>query len=197
MSERDWRLFLKDGINKEHRRNVRKSRMKNRNLLMYSTSRTRFDPTPDWMYPMCGRFTSLLSPELLNVIRAIFGITPPEQFQPRYNIAPTQQVWVIRSEGDHNRLELMKWGFVPSWAKDPRNRQPDDQRPAAKLSRSSPPFAIRSVTGAASSPISGFYEWSHAEEKKQPNFIPHGRRFADVPRRTLGSLERPRRGELA
>jgi putative SOS response-associated peptidase YedK len=62
---------------------------------------------------MCGRFTSLLSPELLAAIRELFGLSVPKSAEPRYNVAPTQNVWVVRNEGDHNRLDLMKWGLVP------------------------------------------------------------------------------------
>ena len=39
---------------------------------------------------------------------------------PRYNIAPTQEVLAVRNDGDWNRAEMMQWGLVPSWAKDPK-----------------------------------------------------------------------------
>lgn len=119
---------------------------------------------------MCGRFTSLLSPEFLNVIREIFGITPPEQFEPRYNIAPTQQVWVIRNDGDHNRLELMKWGFVPSWAKDPAigSRMINARSETVQVK---PAFRHSIRYRRCIVPTAGFFEWSHVEGKKQPNFI--------------------------
>ncbi len=39
---------------------------------------------------------------------------------PRYNIAPTQDVLVVRNDGSQNRAEMMRWGLVPSWAKDPK-----------------------------------------------------------------------------
>ena len=39
---------------------------------------------------------------------------------PRYNIAPTQEVLAIRNKGEGNRAEMMRWGLVPSWAKDPK-----------------------------------------------------------------------------
>ena len=39
---------------------------------------------------------------------------------PRYNIAPTQEVFAVRNDGDENRAEMMRWGLVPSWAKDPK-----------------------------------------------------------------------------
>ncbi|WP_415918563.1 SOS response-associated peptidase family protein [Wolinella succinogenes] len=49
---------------------------------------------------MCGRFTSLLSPELLD---EIFGIQMPPDFQPRHTIAPTQEIWIIRQTATGGR----------------------------------------------------------------------------------------------
>ena len=66
---------------------------------------------------MCGRFTLQISPEQL---AEIFGLLEIPVFPARFNIAPTQQVAVIRSNGDHhNRLDFLRWGLIPSWAKDP------------------------------------------------------------------------------
>lgn len=65
---------------------------------------------------MCGRFTSFISPELLE---HHFGVKAPQDYAPRYNIAPTQQVWTIRdaaTAGKH--LSPARWGLVPHWAKD-------------------------------------------------------------------------------
>lgn len=57
---------------------------------------------------MCGRFTSLLSPELLAVI---FGLRNVPEIRPSYNIAPTQMVPVVRQASDHNSLDLLKWDW--------------------------------------------------------------------------------------
>lgn len=65
---------------------------------------------------MCGRFTFAISPELL---AEIFGASVLEDFVAKYNIAPTQQVLVIRRNGEGNRASMMRWGLIPSWAKDP------------------------------------------------------------------------------
>ena len=65
---------------------------------------------------MCGRFVTIIPYEEL---KQIFGLvesqTSPEQ---RYNVAPTQQVSVVRSTGEHNVLDSMRWGLIPSWAKN-------------------------------------------------------------------------------
>ncbi len=69
--------------------------------------------------PMCGRFTQTASPA---VIAQEFGVTVPPLFTPRYNIAPSQPVAAIRIEpGTMTRaLVQLRWGLIPSWAKDPK-----------------------------------------------------------------------------
>ena len=68
---------------------------------------------------MCGRFT-LTEPDV-GVLLETFSLThPPEPLPPRYNIEPTQAVATVVNENDGSRvLRLMRWGLIPSWAKDP------------------------------------------------------------------------------
>ena len=67
---------------------------------------------------MCGRFViEIPYGELKKIFDLIEGQI--SQLEPRYNIAPTQTVPVIRSNGDNNSLSLLKWGLIPSWSKDP------------------------------------------------------------------------------
>ena len=119
---------------------------------------------------MCGRFTSLLSPELLAVIRETFGVPVPESTEPRYNIAPTQMVRVLRNEGDHNRFDLMRWGLVPFWAKDPSI---GSQMINARYETVSEKPAFRQAIKYRRCiiPTSGFYEWQRTECLKQPYFV--------------------------
>ena len=76
---------------------------------------------------MCGRFTLIAWDEIegrflpagsrVNMIRERFagsGMDPA----PRYNIAPTQDVLTITNDGEENAARFMRWGLVPSWAKD-------------------------------------------------------------------------------
>ena len=69
--------------------------------------------------PMCGRFTQTASPE---VIAEQFDVAVPPLFAPRYNIAPSQAVAAIRIAPDTatRQLVLLRWGLIPSWAKDPK-----------------------------------------------------------------------------
>src|SRR2546423_14831943 len=63
---------------------------------------------------MCGRFT--LSTDIKSVA-AKFGVPPTLQASPRYNVAPTQEVVSILSNGPAH-MEWLKWGLIHSWAKD-------------------------------------------------------------------------------
>lgn len=68
---------------------------------------------------MCGRFSQLLSwAELVRLYRVTTAAAAPN-WPPRYNIAPTQPVAVVRAAAaGGRRLEAMRWGLVPVWAKD-------------------------------------------------------------------------------
>lgn len=66
---------------------------------------------------MCGRYTLRTNPIEL---AEIFDVQISEEIEPRYNIAPTQMnpvIWLDEDEGER-RVTLMRWGFIPSWAKD-------------------------------------------------------------------------------
>ncbi|MGL4264592.1 MAG: SOS response-associated peptidase, partial [Afipia sp.] len=66
---------------------------------------------------MCGRYLITSSPEAL---RRLFGYGEQPNFPPRYNVAPTQPVPVVILENGVRQFRLMRWGFLPSWVKDPR-----------------------------------------------------------------------------
>lgn len=120
---------------------------------------------------MCGRFVANIPAEVLKVI---FKLLEIPQLEPRFNVAPSQQIAVIRNDGDHNRLDLLKWGFMPGWSKDQSfgshlinaNSETAAEKPAFR-------HAIKYRRCII--PVSGFYEWEHSGGKKQPYFI----RFAD------------------
>lgn len=64
---------------------------------------------------MCGRFSLTVNEAELNERFLLAGGT--ERYEARYNCAPTQQLAVITNSGDY-KLNYMRWGLVPSWAKD-------------------------------------------------------------------------------
>ena len=66
---------------------------------------------------MCSRY-SLTSP--VEAVRAYFRTQRGHDFPPRYNIAPTQPVSIVRTGADTNReLVLVRWGLIPGWVKNP------------------------------------------------------------------------------
>jgi putative SOS response-associated peptidase YedK len=67
---------------------------------------------------MCGRYT--LSASAREIAEA-FGLDgPPPDIEPRFNIAPSQDVPVVLAdEGGNRHLEMLRWGLIPRWAKDP------------------------------------------------------------------------------
>ncbi len=60
-------------------------------------------------------------------IEARFGVGVPEGYRPRYNVAPTQEICALISEGQGRRLTEFRWGLIPHWTKDHKiaqNRMP-------------------------------------------------------------------------
>jgi putative SOS response-associated peptidase YedK len=67
---------------------------------------------------MCGRFTNRYTwSELVRLYR-LTGQPPQSNFQPRYNIAPTQNSFIVRLRDGQRELADLRWGLVPFWAKD-------------------------------------------------------------------------------
>jgi putative SOS response-associated peptidase YedK len=115
---------------------------------------------------MCGRFTLNIPPELL---AATFRIPVPS-ITPKYNIAPSQQIPVIRNFGGENHLDSMKWGLVPSWAEDTSiGYKLINARSETVFEKHSFRRSIR--TRRCLVPASGFFEWQHSDNVKTPFFI--------------------------
>ena len=55
----------------------------------------------------------------INKVAEAFGVPPTLEAKPRYNVAPTQEVVSILSNGSPH-LDWLQWGLIPSWAKDPQ-----------------------------------------------------------------------------
>lgn len=107
---------------------------------------------------MCGRFTSLLTPELLCIIYELAASPVCEQ---HYNIAPTQQAQLVRSDFSGNRHAApMRWGLIPPWAKDTTgSARMINARSETVHEKPSFRQAIRSRRSIVQA--SGFYEWMH------------------------------------
>jgi putative SOS response-associated peptidase YedK len=117
---------------------------------------------------MCGRFTINIPPELLS---DIFGLADTPAVTPRYNIAPTQQVPVIRRYGDgQNYLDYLHWGLIPSWAQEKSiGSRLINARSETVTEKPSFRQAIRYRRCLVLA--SGFYEWKLEGKEKQPWLI--------------------------
>jgi putative SOS response-associated peptidase YedK len=97
------------------------------------------------------------------------AVSGDEEWGPRYNIAPTQPVPVIRQNPKESvrELSLVRWGLIPSWAKDPsaaaRMINARSETAAAK-----PAFRDALKSRRCLVPADGFYEWAKTRKGKQP-----------------------------
>ena len=118
---------------------------------------------------MCGRFT-LISPG--EVLAEFFKLVDTPTVLPRYNIAPTQAVGVVRRDRDIRRFDLMHWGLIPSWAKDPTigNRMINAR---SETAATKPSFRSAVKYRRCLLPTDGFYEWKAiaGQKRKQPYYI--------------------------
>ena len=112
---------------------------------------------------MCGRY-SLKTPS--RVLAKAFKLEVPT-LPLRYNIAPTQQVAAIRSHPDGRELALLKWGLVPSWAKDTSigSRMINARAETVAVK---PAYRGSFRRRRCLIPADGFYEWRREGAGKQP-----------------------------
>ena len=117
---------------------------------------------------MCGRF-AFYSPS--EATAALFGATSSTEVVPRYNIAPTQYIAAVRrDEQDAPELAMLRWGLVPSWAKDPAigNRMINAR---AETVAEKPSFRSAYKKRRCLILANGFYEWRKEGDGKTPYFI--------------------------
>jgi putative SOS response-associated peptidase YedK len=67
---------------------------------------------------MCGRFVRYSS--IHDISKEFNTEEPVFDLPPAYNIAPSHEVAIVMNDGE-KRLALCKWGYIPSWSKDPAN----------------------------------------------------------------------------
>src|SRR5438132_839359 len=110
---------------------------------------------------MCGRFT-LRTPLSVLAQQFLFEFGPhkPADFAPRYNVAPTQAVAVVRTsrESEQRELAMLHWGLVPSWAQDLKSAA---KMINARCETASEKPAFRTAFSRRRCLIlaDGFYEW--------------------------------------
>jgi len=116
---------------------------------------------------MCGRF-ALRTPT--KKLAEEFRVEEAPTVKARYNIAPTQSILAVRQSDDGREAVVLKWGLIPSWAKD-------DSMSARLINARSetvtekPAFREAFKRSRCIIPADGFYEWQRTEGKKQPFFF--------------------------
>ena len=116
---------------------------------------------------MCGRYVITSTPE---AIRALFRYQELPNFPPRFNVAPSQPIPIVRLADGKRQFALVRWGLLPSWVKDPKtftlliNAR-------GELVIDKPAFRAAMKRRRCLVPADGFYEWQAGGSRKQPYFI--------------------------
>lgn len=116
---------------------------------------------------MCGRYALHASPE---VIALTYGLAEMPAVQPRYNIAPTSQVLIVRQDETAAVTAQVRWGLVPRWAKDPSIGARMNNARAETVAQK-PSFREAYRRRRCLIPANGYYEWKLEHGLKQPYYI--------------------------
>jgi putative SOS response-associated peptidase YedK len=116
---------------------------------------------------MCGRFTQRQPAARL---RKEFRVGEAPGVEARYNIAPTQDILGVRQTPDGREMTLLKWGLVPSWAKDTSVGGKLINARSETVAEK-PSFREAFKQRRCIIPADGFYEWQRTEGRKQPFFF--------------------------
>lgn len=111
---------------------------------------------------MCGRYTNHMTWEEMVALYDIHNTDFRPNLKPRYNIAPTQMVPVIRDDGGKRCLSIMRWGWEKPWAKQTIINATAEKVPTSRVFKKA--FNERRCLV----PADGFYEWKTEGGVKQP-----------------------------
>ena len=114
---------------------------------------------------MCGRFTMTANPEELMARYGVEQLT--FEYQPRYNIAPTQMISAVIDTQGERRIGQLRWGLIPSWAKDEKIAYSTINAKAETV-HEKPAFRNSFKRKRCLLPADGFYEWQKTDGTKQP-----------------------------
>jgi putative SOS response-associated peptidase YedK len=113
---------------------------------------------------MCGRFQLTLP---FSELVRLYNLTNSVNLRPRYNLAPTQDAAVVRSDPEGGRrLDLMRWGLVPFWAKDAKVGYAMFNAMAETVA-TKPAFREPFKARRCIVPATGFYEWQKLDAKRK------------------------------
>jgi putative SOS response-associated peptidase YedK len=117
---------------------------------------------------MCSRYSLTSPPE---VVRQHVRLDDIDRFPPRYNIAPTQPVGIVRPGHRRPReFVLVRWGLIPSWVKDPRQFS-TLVNARAEGAAEKPSFRGAMRHKRCLIPADGFYEWTGSKVSRRPHLM--------------------------
>ena len=117
---------------------------------------------------MCGRYFLHSTADRLT---QLFGEMPMPLLQPRFNIAPSQPVPVVRQDANRQRqMVLLRWGLVPAWSPEPRTAYSTFNARAETVA-DKPTYRHAFRRRRCLIPADGFYEWCTVGKRKQPYCI--------------------------
>ena len=115
---------------------------------------------------MSDRFTLNISPE---VLAKTFELPQIPQYEARYNIAPKQNISIVRHVGNQNKLVSLQWGMIPNGSKD--NSQPFTTVSSETVNEN-PVFSHAIQHNRCIIPASGFYQWHDINtNNKHPYYV--------------------------
>ncbi len=114
---------------------------------------------------MCGRLRLSTDFREIRIKLRLDSAAPAPNLRPSWNIPPTLDVLAVRTDSGNRRGELMRWGLIPSWAKDTRVGSTFNARADGVTTK--PTFRAAWAAGRRCLVIAdGFYEWR--ESDRQP-----------------------------
>jgi len=118
---------------------------------------------------MCGRFT-LHTPEPL--LREAFGVgsSAPLGLKPRYNIAPSQPVPIVRNAESGREMVMARWGLIPHWSKEAKTKY-STINARIETAAEKPTYRTSFKHRRCLIPADGFYEWKVVDGRKVPHHI--------------------------
>lgn len=117
---------------------------------------------------MCARYTNTLGPERL---AKTFGVRiPTSEGTRRYNIAPSEQVLAITTNDGQEQARLLRWGLIPSWAKDLKaGYKMINARTETLAEKGRYAGVVADARHRALVPADGYFEWQKPEKRGQPH----------------------------
>ncbi len=119
---------------------------------------------------MCGRFTLHAAEAEILAAFDIDTLPVGVRLAPRYNIAPSQDVAIIRVTDDHRTLSQARWGLVPGWSKEAKTRYATINARMESVAEK-PAYRVPFRRKRCLVPADGFYEWQAAADGKVPYHI--------------------------